>query len=143
MDIKLHEKYKNLRFPSNDITDMYIDILEDDPVFLKVFLFIAKQSQSNQHSDTGITINELVSNIEVERLMKKNKGTRNFTYENALTNLHRKTAERLVDKLQVMSLLYFKSVRPYKYFYLTIRGKQLLQRIVELKREKKELNHNG
>ena len=143
MDIELHEKYKNLRFPNNEITDMYIDILENDPVFLKVFLFIAKQSQTSQYSETGITINDLISNIEVERLVKKNKGTRNFTYENSRTNLHRKTAERIVDKLQVMSLLYFKSVKPYKFFYLTIRGKQLLQRIVELKLEKKELNNNG
>lgn len=124
---------------------MYIEIMEQDAAMMKVFRYIGRQQSQagNTQEPTGVTINDLVENIQVDRLVKKQKNTRNFKYEQALTNLHRKTAERIIDKLNVMALIYYKPVKPYKFIYLTERGKQLLVRIIELKTKQKEMNVNG
>ena len=145
MDIQLHEKYKKVLFPrDSELMDMYIEIREQDAAMMKVFRYIGKQqSQAGTAQESGLTINDLIENIQVDRLVKKQKNSRKFKYEQALTNLHRKTAERIIDKLNVMSLIYYKSVKPYKFIFLTERGKQLLVRIIELKTKQKEMNMNG
>jgi predicted transcriptional regulator len=137
MDTDLHTKHKNLTFPNTEMVDMYIDIMKSDPTMLKVFTYIAKESQSSIKSEIGITINDLVENIQMKRLVRKDNKGKNYTYESVITNLHRKTAEKIVDRLQYMSLLYYKAVKPYKFFYLTIRGKQLIKRVVELRTAEK------
>lgn len=148
MDLQLYEKYKNVLFPKEShekVLDMFAEIIEQDTGMIKVFKYIGEHERKfeNAAEPAGITINDLINDIEVTRLVKKKKTSRNFTYEQAKTNLHRKTAERIVDKLSVMSLIYFKPVKPYKFIYLTERGKQVLIRIIEIKRLKKEMKQNG
>ena len=145
MDINLHEKYKTLRFSNPETVNMYVDILEQDPLMIKVFTYIGTH-QTKHGDEVGITISELIENINVVRLIKKDKSSsRNFTYQQANTHIHRKTAEKVVDKLSAMSLIYYKPVKPYKFFYLTERGKQVFKRIAELKAKQKqeEMKTNG
>lgn len=145
MDIDLHEKYKTLRFSNPETVNMFIDILEQDPLMIKVFTYIGAY-QVNHGDEVGITISDLVENINVVRLIKKDKSSsRNFTYQQATTHIHRKTAEKVVDKLSAMTLIYYKPVKPYKFIYLTERGKQIFKKIAELKAKQKqeEMKSNG
>lgn len=151
MDNDLHLKYEKVKF-SDEILDMFIDILEEDQPVIRVLYYIAqelkdKEKPSSEQDGTinGVTINNIVENVKIERLVRHNKG-KSYKYETEITHIHRKTAERIIDKLLSMSLLYYKPVKPYKIIYLTYRGKQILKRLYERKKEtinKKEMHENG
>ena len=144
MDINLHEKYKTLRFSNPEMVNMYIDIMEQDSLMMKVFRYIGTQ-QTKHGDEVGITISDLIENINVVRLIKKDKSSsRDFTYQQGTTHIHRKTAEKVVDKLGAMSLIYYKPVKPYKFFYLTERGKQVFKRCrLKAKQKQEEMKTNG
>ncbi|MFE7064193.1 hypothetical protein ACFVAD_18850 [Sutcliffiella sp. NPDC057660] len=135
MNESLQAKYRELSFPP-DVAIMFADIIESDEAAKKVCFFIGKalQKQKNEeHSFSGVTISEIVENVKLERKTRSGKG-KNYTYNTTTTNIHRKTAENIVDKLLDMSLLHYKSIKPYKFIFLTRRGVQVLEEL--LKRSK-------
>lgn len=139
MDTELHVKYKNTKL-SDDAVEMFYEIINQDKVLVKVFQYIAieQKNQSELGTPTGITINDIVEHVTVERLERQDTGKRSsYKYQQTHTHIHRKTAEKLVDKLLFMSLLYYKPVKPYKFLYLTQRGTQVLMKIVEHKNAEK------
>lgn len=127
----LHVKYKDAKFPL-ELVQMYADIIEADDVTKKVCFYIGKTERKQRSEDlgvSGITINDIVENVLVDRLTKVEKG-RTYNYKETKTNIHRKTAERKVDKLLDMSLLFYKPVKPYKFLFLTIRGWQVIEELI-------------
>lgn len=144
MDWELHVKYKNTKLTDESV-EMFYEIMSKDKALVKVFQYIAKEYKSllDRGTPTGVTINDIVENVAVERLERQENGRRSYKYQSTHTNIHRKTAEKIVDKLLFMSLLYYKSVKPYKFLYLTPRGTQVLMKMVEHKnteKEQRELN---
>ncbi|MCM3619724.1 hypothetical protein M3936_19320 [Sutcliffiella horikoshii] len=136
MDGELHMKYAEVMLQPEQIS-MFADIIEQEESTRKVFFFIGKalkKQRSEEDSISGITINDIVENVTVERKTRLNKGRSNYTYNTSVTNIHRKTAEGIADKLLSMSLLYYQSIKPYKFIFLTRRGVQILEEL--LKRSK-------
>lgn len=130
MDVQLHEEHKNVSF-SKEVVEMFTDIITNDIAAKKVFLYLGKTlsnraKNESQNTVLGVTINEIVENVMLERKEKVVKG-KSYTYEYTNTNIERKTAERTVDKLLVMSLIYYKPVKPYKFIYMTRRGWQVTE----------------
>jgi hypothetical protein len=128
---ELHLKYKDLRL-TPELVQMFTDIIEADEVAKKVCFFIGKTERKQREEPNtmrGITINDIVENIMVDRLTKVEKG-RSYIYKETKTNIHRKTAEKQVDKLLDMSLLFYKPVKPYKFLFLTIRGWQVIEELL-------------
>lgn len=139
---ELHLKYKDTKLPP-ELVQMFADIIEADEVAKKVCFFIGKTERKQRGEDSnmrGITITEIVENVMVDRLTKVGKG-RTYTYKEAKTNIHRKTAERQVDKLLDMSLLFYKPVKPYKFLFLTIRGWQVVEELLNRAKSTKDKHH--
>jgi hypothetical protein len=141
LDSTLHEKYKHVKF-SDELVDMYIEILNQDDSLSKVFNYIAieERRQIKEERHVGITINDIVENVSTVRATRQSTG-KSYKYVNTNTKIHRKTAEKIVDKLLCMSLLYYKPVKPYKMLFLTSRGKQVLIKIVDMKSKHKEMEN--
>ncbi|RTR28115.1 hypothetical protein EKG37_17580 [Robertmurraya yapensis] len=132
MDITLHKKHNTIHFQP-EVIQMFADIVEADESTRKILLFIGKmekQRKTDNSSFKGITIKEIVENVEVERKTKIRK-KQNSKYEVTKTNLHRKTAEHQIDKLSDMSLLFHESIKPYKLLFLTGRGWQVIEELVK------------
>ena len=138
MDTELHLKYKDVKFNDPLILDMFSDIVEEDEVLLKVLVHIREtiRLQQSVKKVIGVSVSDIINNVEVTRQLRKTKGN-TYVYELAVTNIHRKTAEKIADKLQSMSLIYYTELKPYKYFHITERGDQVVKRIANRKKEKK------
>ncbi|MFB9759454.1 hypothetical protein [Ectobacillus funiculus] len=127
MNEALHRTYIDLKF-DDDTSAMFADIISKDTVLTEVFLYIGRElnKQYKDHNQMlGITVNEVIENVVLDRLTRKPKG-KTFVFEQSHTNISRKAAEKCVDKLLDMSLLYEKPKKPYKYLFLTVRGQQVL-----------------
>jgi hypothetical protein len=106
---------------------------------MKVFIYIGrslKEQQKTVNHIRGITVNDIVENVKIERKERVPKG-KTFVYQKAITNIDRKAAERIVDKLLDMSLLYYTPVKPYKFLYMSNRGWQITEAIINRKKENK------
>ncbi|MCE4050730.1 MULTISPECIES: hypothetical protein [Bacillaceae] len=136
MDHNLHELHKHVKF-SDEVLAMFIDIIGQDPSLLKVFQYIAIEEQRNK--ERGVSISHIIENVKVERLVRKTVGKNKYVYEEVFTNIERKNVEKMVDKLMFMSLIYHEAIKPYKFLFLTNRGKQLIAKLVENKSKDKEL----
>lgn len=138
MDSTLHDIHKNVVFPQ-DVIHLFTDIITSDPVSLKVFIYVGrslKEQQKTVNHIRGITINDIVENLKIERKERVAKG-KTFIYQKTITNIDRKAAERIVDKLLDMSLLYYTPVKPYKFLFLSSRGWQITEEIINRKKENK------
>lgn len=82
----------------------------------------------------GVTINDIVENVKIERKERVPKG-KTFIYQKTITNIDRKAAERIVDKLLDMSLLYYTPVKPYKFLFMSKRGWQITEELINRKKE--------
>ncbi|MEW8963513.1 hypothetical protein [Paraclostridium dentum] len=131
MDDQLHNQFKSVKF-TPEITEMYSSIIQSDLITKKVLLLIARNlhEQENTKKLMGVTINDITEKLQIQRKQKVAKG-RNFTFELTHKNIDRKAAERIVDKLLSMSLLYYKPVKPYKYLFMTQRGIQVTQELIK------------
>lgn len=139
MDSELHQKYKDITFPQ-ELVSLFSDIVSSNETARKVCTYIGRTEQQQRKDEgvsRGVTINEIVENVMVERRTRVKEKGRTYSYDKTKTNIHRKTAERQVDKLLDMSLLYYESVKPLKFLYLTKRGWQVVEEIV-----KRSLNKN-
>jgi len=136
LDHTLHELHKHVKF-SDEVLEMFIHIIGQDPGLLKVFQYIAIEEQKNK--ERGVSISHIIENVKVERLVRKNVGKNKYVYEEVFTNIERKNVEKMVDKLMFMSLIYHEAIKPYKFLFLTNRGKQLIAKLVENKSKNKEL----
>ncbi len=136
LDHNLHELHKHVKF-SDEVLAMFIDIIGQDPSLLKVFQYIAIEEQRNK--ERGVSISHIIENVKVERLVRKTVGKNKYVYEEVFTNIERKNVEKMVDKLMFMSLIYHEAIKPYKFLFLTNRGKQLIAKLVENKSKDKEL----
>jgi hypothetical protein len=129
LETELIQEYKSIHFPK-DILKMFTDIVQEDQWMFSVFVYIAKRSQDDGKNFIGITVNEISNNVKLERPVKVINGKHtNFKMQTA--NIHRQAAGKIVDKLLAMSLLAYKPLIPYKYFYITKRGMQILQEIID------------
>lgn len=130
MNIELHNKHINVNFSEN-IVQMFSDIIGEDKTTKKVFLYIGRalKQQKINSQFRGITVNDIVQNNTVERREKVTKG-KSFTFQQVKKNIDRKAAEKIVDKLLDMSLLYYTPVKPYKFLDLTNRGWQITEEIL-------------
>ncbi|MGN8842520.1 hypothetical protein ACTNDN_06810 [Niallia sp. HCP3S3_B10] len=122
MDLELHQKYKKTKFDPETL-DMFTDLVSNDTVLKKVFLFIAKNEK-----DSIVTVGEISEKVQVERKHRVEKNKR-YSFVSKDDYIHRKQAEKIVERLLAMSLIYYKAVPPYKHLFLTIRGKQVIQRL--------------
>ena len=139
MDSTLHDLHKNVLFPK-DVIHLFTDIIINDSVSMKVFIYIGrtlKEQQKTVNHIRGITVNDIVENVKIERKERVPKG-KSFVYQKANTNIDRKAAERIVDKLLDMSLLYYTPVKPYKFLYMSNRGWQITEAIINRKKENKD-----
>ncbi|MGM0879143.1 MAG: hypothetical protein ACQEWV_32020 [Bacillota bacterium] len=138
MDSTLHDIHKNVVFPK-DVIQLFTDIITSDPVSMKVFIYVGrslKEQQKTVNHIRGITINDIVENLKIERKERVAKG-KTFIYQKTITNIDRKAAERIVDKLLDMSLLYYTPVKPYKFLFMSSRGWQITEEIINRKKENK------
>ncbi|EOR21198.1 hypothetical protein A499_23892 [Niallia nealsonii AAU1] len=122
MDLELHQKYKNTKFDPETL-DLFTDLISNDTVLKKVFLYIAKNEK-----DSIVTVGEISEKVQVERKHRVEKNKR-YSFVSKDDYIHRKQAEKIVERLLAMSLIYYKAVPPYKHLFLTIRGKQVIQRL--------------
>jgi len=137
---ELHQKYKDVTLPQ-ELVSLFSDIVSSDETARKVCAYIGKTEQQQRKDEgvtRGVTINDIVENVMVERRTRVNERGRTYSYDQTKTNIHRKTAERQVDKLLDMSLLYYQSVKPLKFLYLTKRGWQVVEEIVKRSANKNE-----
>ncbi|MEK3992645.1 hypothetical protein [Robertmurraya sp. FSL R5-0851] len=137
MDKELHLTYEKKLFPQ-EMVHLFCDLVQSDETTKKIILFIGKLEKKRTKGEetiTGITINEIIDNVQVER---KTKDEKKHTYKYEITNLHRKTTEQQVAKLLNMSLLYYESVKPYKMLYLTQRGWQVIAELLHRDKQTKE-----
>jgi len=137
---ELHQKYKDVTLPQ-ELVSLFSDIVSSDETARKVCAYIGKTEQQQRKDEgitRGVTINDIVKNVRVERRTRVNERGRTYSYDQTKTNIHRKTAERQVDKLLDMSLLYYQSVKPLKFLYLTKRGWQVVEEIVKRSANKNE-----
>jgi len=124
VEASLHHQFKDVAF-SNEVIDMFAHILKEDRASIEILRFIAAQQKVNEK----VSILHISENVKVERKVGvKHKGEKMY-FETKVTNIDRKAAERTVNMLATMSLLYSENLKPYKFFYLTIRGVLVLKRI--------------
>lgn len=75
MNEVLSEKYQTIRF-TDEVVNMFADILEQDEILYNVFLYIGNVVNT-QFQETnymrGISINEIVENVVIDRRVKKTK----------------------------------------------------------------------
>jgi hypothetical protein len=131
------QEYKEVKFPvepTKAIIEMFADIVEQDEIMLSVFTFIVQRNQEQKNN--GVTVNDIAKNVKIERPVKVMKG-KQIHFENQTTYIHRQAAGRVVDKLLAMTLLSFKPVTPYKYFFVTKRGIQIMNEIIERKKARR------
>ncbi|TKI85093.1 hypothetical protein [Bacillus mycoides] len=139
MNEVLSEKYQTIKF-ADEVVNMFADILEQDEILYSVFLYIGnivnKQFQETTYM-RGISINEIVENVVIDRRVKKTKG-KSYSLEVERTNISRRSAEISVSTLSSMSLIYEKTMHPYKFLILTYRGQQVLIELGKRKKVNKE-----
>ncbi|OQR53250.1 hypothetical protein [Bacillus sp. CDB3] len=127
MNEVLSEKYKQNKF-TDEVVSMFSDILEEDEILYSVFHYIGSEV-NKQYQETkymrGISINEIVDNVVIDRRVKKLKG-KSYSLEIERTNISRRSAEVSVSTLASMSLITEKIMHPYKFLISTIRGQQVL-----------------
>lgn len=128
MDAILHQQFKNISF-SDDLTLMFATILKDDDASIEILRFIAAQQREQQK----VSVQHLIENITLERLVGTKTKNEPLSFKKQLTTINRKAAERIVDKLSSMSLLYYEEMKPYKFFYITKRGINVFAKIQQLK----------
>jgi hypothetical protein len=138
--MEIVQEYKSVRFPP-DILSMFADIVEKDEWMLSVFVYIVNRMQKESSNFNGVTVNDIANNVKIERLVKVSK-QKHANFETQTTYIHRKTAGRLVDKLLAMSLLSCKPITPYKYYFITKRGLQVIEEIIQ-RQKNKEMINNG
>jgi hypothetical protein len=129
LEAELKQEYKNVIF-QKEIVTMFTDIVEEDHWMRSVFIYIAKRSQADGKNFSGVTVNEISNHVTLERPVKVVNG-KHTNFKVQTTNIHRQAAGKIVDKLLSMSLLSYKPLIPYKYFFITKRGLQVINEIVE------------
>lgn len=138
LDSTLHDIHKNVVFPQ-DVIHLFTDIINNDSVSRKVFIYVGRSLKEQQKTVShirGVTVNDIVENVKIERKERVSKG-KTFIYQKTITNIDRKAAERIVDKLLDMSLLYYTPVKPYKFLFMSNRGWQITEEIINRKKENK------
>jgi hypothetical protein len=136
LEAELIQEYKNVSL-TKEIVEMFADIIQEDEWMFEVFYYIVKRRQDEKDNFIGVTVNEISKDVKLERPVKVIKG-KHTNFEIQTTNIHRQAAGKIVDKLLAMSLLSYKPLTPYKYFFLTKRGLQVIKEIVDRKN-----NHIG
>lgn len=125
----LHQKYENISLPT-DIVDMFVEVLKQDDLNYAVLRPILEKHKLGQ----PCTIAQLIENIKVDRRVgKRNKETNSLMFAIEKTNIDRKAAEKIVDRLSYMGLIYSTPELPYKRLYLTRRGIQIIKAYMESK----------
>lgn len=121
MDSDLYNRFKGVKLPP-ELLDMFVEIIKSDDPSRKVLLSIAKYTSNNYHP-IGLTIKQISELVFIHR---KVLNTKKASFNTEFTNIDRKHAERIVDKLLGMSLCYYHHVKPSKLIRLTERGRQVV-----------------
>lgn len=128
--LEQYDEYQGILF-SDDVAKMFAKIINDDEWTSLVFKYIGRRRQVEGEQFRGVTINEITKDVKLERKVMRKKGKKVF-FEDELTNIHRQAAGNIVDKLYHMSLLSCKPLKPYKYYFITKRGLQVLRELLEI-----------
>ena len=129
MSGEIIQEYKNVIFPPQ-IVQMFADIVKQDSVMFSVFEYIIKRyKQDGEKNFNGVSVNDIANNVKIERPVKIVRG-KQIHFESQVAYIHRQTAGKVIDKLLSMSLLSYKPLTPYKYFYVTKRGLQVMSEIL-------------
>ncbi len=135
MDNRMYNRYKGIQL-SQPLVELFTDLISEDEVNLRIFIYIGqkmlKAMDPNSDTKLGATVNDMVEDIKVLRPVQQ-KGRE---FENVLTNVERKRAERAVQSLLLTGLCYFESVGRSKVIYCTERGTQVLRNINTRQKEK-------
>ena len=136
MDNQLYTKYKG-NLLNEHLIDMFTDLLLVDEVNVKIFMYVGqkmlKAMDPSDDTKLGATVNGMVKDIKILRPVKGRAGT----YEQVLTNIDRKRAERAVQSLLMTGLCYYEAVGKTKVIYCTDRGNQVLRHIHKKQQEKR------
>lgn len=112
---------KNLWF-NEETCEMFTSIIRQDELNIRVLFYIA-QCEKKQEL---VTVKSIIANVKVvRRVAVKNSKNKLVSFSNTEGFIHRKTAEKIVDRLAYASLIYFDVQRPYKFIYLTQQGIQV------------------
>lgn len=112
---------KNLWF-NEETCEMFTSIIRQDELNIRVLFYIA-QCEKKQEL---VTVKSIIANVKVvRRVAVKNSKNKLASFSNTEGFIHRKTAEKIVDRLAYASLIYFDVQRPYKFIYLTQQGIQV------------------
>lgn len=126
----MYNKYKRVTL-SPDQIQMFADIIGQDEVTQKIFLFIGTKMAhleeiENSSNRIGATIKDMSIEIQINRKVKgKSK------YKVVKAPLDRKRAERIVQQLLMTGLIYFELVGITKVLFLTDRGIVVLKELVQ------------
>jgi len=120
-------QYPDVIFP-DDVATMFANFILEHNVRLKVFLFIVEQTQKHQ----ATTIPDIIENVVISHRRKKKTKGKNTFFEKVEDNIDRKLAEKIIDQLYCMSLIYYEQLNPYKRIFLTIRGIQVVSKLQEI-----------
>lgn len=127
MDVGIHKKYEEEVF-SDQLGDMFADLVAEKDVRFVVLRFIAQTIQDNRRKNMeslGVTINDIIQGVRLYRTKRKaEQGT--YTYISVEDHITRKSAEQVVEQLSLMSLIYSVPVGPSKMLFVTTRGIQVL-----------------
>lgn len=126
--------YDSVKFTDN-VCDMFADMILQDNVLKDVFLFVAERFQTKEYA----TIASIIENIVISRRVAHKKDKKTLKYEIKSMNIERKTTQKLVDQLYYMSLIYIQPRLPYKEILLTPRGIQVVIKLTEKIKEKNSL----
>lgn len=116
---------------TDELSSMFADLILEHIPTCDVFLFIAER----WHLKNFATIKDIRENVIITRRVgyKQRKATK---FEIGEMNIDRKSAEKIVERLYFMSLVYIQPKLPYKQILLTQRGVQVVSEI-----SKKKLNN--
>lgn len=128
MELALHQQFKDVAF-SEEVIDMFAHILKEDQASIEILRFIAAQQKKNEK----VSIIHISEHVQVERRVGVRRKNEPMFFEVRTTSIDRKAAERTINMLATMSLLYSENLKPYKFFYLTFRGALVLKRIQTIK----------
>lgn len=124
---ELHEEYAKTRF-SEEVNTMFLKILKQtEPLAFNVLVEIGK----NEKAAKKLNIQQLSDSIQVVGKVRKSKKGKGYYFVEEQSTLNRRRAERIVDKLVSMSLVYTVNESFYKLLYLTPRGNDLIKTYIK------------
>lgn len=121
-----HKDFEEVTF-NDDVIQMFKEVIKQD-IVLKELLFIIATFQHN--GKIGITIKEIGLQLKTNR-RKKVEDADGSRYIMVEDYIDRKALTYKLEKLLAMTLIFYEEAKPFKHFYITKRGIQILKSLKE------------